>query len=570
MLSLWKLTGKIKPGLSFLHNLQEMMEPEKAFIKLILINSMAISFLSLILPVSIQSVITNLGILNVTQPIVILTIVLFIILLFSGGLQVLQFHTIEYLRRRLFLRFGKVLLEKLTHYDETAFRRIHQTSLMKRAFDILLAQNSMVIFFVDGIGFTLQYLMALLLLCVYHPYFLVFAIFISIVIWLSWQLFGPQGVAAGTPEADTRYDVLSWLDEILRCRPQFMTSNVQLFAEKKMVELFGTWNHKRENLFRQQLIQNVSLQLINAFVYATLLGIGYFLVKAGELSIGQLVAAFIVVTMLLSSLPRLQNFYISIYDFSTNLDKLAEFYDHPLESLPLKTTQNPQRPWTIEVQNAQFEDNIFLDLTIQPRSKIYLYTQSYAAARTLQETLEGLRAPMIGDIKFNQQRLSDLSFNHLRNHVAVIAQGRIFSGSILENLTCFSRDQFTLSECENALEKVDLLAKVRALPEGLQTQIMPSGYPFTLSELMAMQIARILIQKPELIIVTNDFDKISHERRRVARQLLLDSNASWSVLFFSHRFVAGPFDKYYVLERQKLTPIQNENDIRRVVENDEK
>jgi putative ABC transport system ATP-binding protein len=568
MLNLWKLTGDIRSGAPFFQNLREMVAPEKAFIKLILVNSVAISILSLVIPVSVQSIITNLGILNVTQPIVVMSLVLFVILVFSGGIQVIQFHAIEVLRRRLFLRYGQTILQNSTRYLDTHFQSINRPQLSKRFVDVLLAQSSMIIFFVDGIGFGVQYIISMGLLCLYHPYFLMFGIFITALLIGSWMMFGPKGVEAGTPEADTRYNAMGWIDEVMRARPLFMSKNGRRFAEKHFVNLLEEWSIKRGNLFSQQFGQAITLQAINAFVYAALLGLGYLLVQAGELSVGQLVAAFIVVTMLLSSLPRLQNFYSSVYDYSTNLDKLAEFWSHPLEkSHP--SSELPVGALEISFEKADFDDNVHLNFNIAAGQRVYAYVRSFAAARTMNRSLEGFLPPKTGELRIGGKRLDDIDFSELRGRVAVLGIGRFFSASIRDNMVGFMDHPASTTEIEDALELVGLLEKVKQLPQGLETELLPNGYPLSISESIALQGARAIVTKPSLVLVTSDFDKMSHEKRRAVKKALLDKKESWTVLFLSQRVLKGDFDRYLVLERAGAMELDGELAVLREVEKHE-
>lgn len=568
MLNLWKLTGEIRTGAPFFQNLREMVAPERAFIKLILINSVAISFLSLVLPVSVQSIITNLGILNVTQPIVVMSLVLFVILVFSGGIQIIQFHAIEVLRRRLFLRYGQTILQHTTRYLDSHFQSINRPQLSKRYVDVLLAQSSMITFFVDGIGFGVQYIISMGLLCLYHPYFLVFGILISALLVGSWMLFGPRGVAAGTPEADTRYNAMGWIDEVLRARPLFMSKSGRKYAEKQFVHLMEDWSIKRGNLFRQQFGQAITLQAINAFVYTALLGVGYLLVQNGELSVGQLVAAFIVVTMLLSSLPRLQNFYLSIYDYSTNLDKLAEFWSHPLE-VEKSASNLPAGALGFSFEKAEFEENVHLNFTIKPGEHVYAYVRSFAAARMMNRALEGFLPPKSGELRIGGNRLDDIDFSIMRGRIAVIGIGRFFSASIRDNMTGFMDHPASVTEIEDALEKVGLLEKIKQLPQGIATELLPNGYPLSISESIALQVARAIVAKPSFVLVTSDFDKMSHEKRRAVKKALLDKQESWTVMFLSQRVLKGPFDRYLVLERAGAMELDGELAVLREVEKHE-
>jgi len=558
MINLWKLTGEIRQGRPFLENFREMVSPENAFIKLILVNSIAISILSLIIPVSVQSIITNLGILNLTQPIVVMSFVLFIILIFSGGIQVIQFHAIEVLRRRLFLRYGEEILTRSTRYLDEHFQSINRPELSKRFTDVLLAQSSMITFFVDGIGFAVQFVITMGLLCLYHPYFLIFAIFITILLYFSWKLFGPHGIEAGTPEADTRYAAMAWIDEILRVRPLFMSKTGRIFSEKHFISLLETWNFKRDNLFRQQFAQSIALQVINSLVYTLMLGIGYLLVKKGELSVGQLVAAFIVVTMLLSSLPRLQNFYISVYDFSTNLDKLAEFWSHPLEEDKISSPID-KNPFKLSFANAEFNEDVKLNFEIQQGEKAYFFVRSFAAAKTLTLALEGFVSPIKGEMRINQIRRDELDFSEIRSHLCIIGEGRFIATSIRNNLTAFIEHAVTITQIEDALETVGLLDKIKHLPQGIETELLPNGYPLSISETIALQAARVIVMQPSAVIVTNDFDKMAYEKRKKVKAALLNSSQPWTIIFLSQKILKGPFDKYGVLERSHLREVENES-----------
>jgi putative ABC transport system ATP-binding protein len=560
MINLWKLTGNIRTKAPFLDNLREMVYPENAFIKLILINSVAISILTLVIPVSVQAIINNLGILNVTQPIILMSIVLFIILIFSGGIQIIQFQAIEILRRRLFIRYGSTILLHSTKYLEKSFQSINKNQLSKRFSDVLLAQSSMIIFFVDGIGFIVQYIISMLLLCMYHPYFLIFGVIITALIIFSWIIFGPKGVEAGTPEADSRYLAMGWVDEVLRARPLFMSDSGRKFAERNFVHYLSNWSIARGNLFNQQFAQAASIQFINAFVYAALLGGGYLLVKNGQLSVGQLVSAFIVVTMILSSLPRLQNFYISIYDFSTNLDKLAEFWSHPFEN---HTSSNklPIGPLSLKFKEAEFHENVKIDLNILPGEKIYAYVGSFAAARTLAKVVEGFAEPNHGEFYVGGLRFDDVNFSHLRERVMIIGVGRLFAGSIYDNIIGLNNVQTSITAIENALEKVGLLEKIKELPNGIYSEILPNGYPLSISESLALQAARALVCQPSIVIVSSDFDKMSHLKRKAVKELFLSKDYPWTVLFLSQRVVKGNFDRYLILGRQASTPLKDVSEV---------
>ena len=133
-----------------------MSKPETGFIKAIVINTLAVSFLSLGVPLAIQMIINNIGVRTMAQPLVVLCLVLFFILCCSGLLQAIQTYTVEILQRRLFVRYGLVIGERITAYQDKYFKGANSPDLINRYFDIIIMQSSMVTFFVNGFGFVIH------------------------------------------------------------------------------------------------------------------------------------------------------------------------------------------------------------------------------------------------------------------------------------------------------------------------------------------------------------------------------------------------------------------------------
>ena len=348
-----KTDDQIKSGQRFRDQLQLMSKPESGFIKAIVINTLAVSLLSLGVPLAIQVIINNIGVRTMTQPLVVLCLLLFFILSCSGALQTIQTYTVEILQRRLFVRYGLIITERLSSFQDKYFKGANSPDLINRYFDIIIMQSSMVTFFVSGFGFIIQFIIGFALLAFYHPYFLGFAGFMAQFLIINWMLFGPDGVKAGSPEADGKYNVVSWVEELSRVRNIFSSDNGKDFSGNKMNHLFNQWLNVRNHLFTFQFRQHIGLQIFGVVMNVLLLGMGGFLVLKGELSAGQLVAAALVVNSIIASLPNLQNFFFSVYNYSTALDMVARFYDYPLE-IPKENAIMPKK-LSFQFEGLKFE-----------------------------------------------------------------------------------------------------------------------------------------------------------------------------------------------------------------------
>lgn len=555
----------IKSGIRFRDQLKLMAKPETGFIKAIVINTLAVSLLGLGVPLAVQLIINNIGVRTMTQPLVVLCFLLFFILSCSGVLQTIQTYTVEILQRRLFVRYGLIIGERITAYHDKFFKSGNSPDLINRYFDTIIMQTSMVTFFVNGFGFIIQFVIGFALLAAYHPYFLGFAGFMAQFLIVNWLLFGPDGVRAGSPEANGKYNVVSWVEEMSRVRNIFTSDNGKDFSLNKMNDLFNQWLVVRNNLFRFQFRQHIGLQIFGVVMNVLLLGMGGFLVLKKELSAGQLVAAALVVNSIIAGLPNLQNFFFSVYNYSTSLDMIARFYDYPIEK-PSEAIVVP-KSFDFELKDVKFDPNYHFNFSFKDGSRNLIFVKSFSSIEHLYESLMGFNAQSSGKVYFEKTLIDDLDIGAIRNNIQLIRYDQFFAGTVRENLTGLSKAPFNNTQIEAVLKRVGLLENIEKLPDGLETQIKPNGFPFSKSQLLAIQAARALLLKPKILLVTPDFEQISSFKRKLVYRELLSKENGWMLLFFTQRYYKGDFDRYVVFERSGMRDIHGEVDLLKEIEN---
>jgi len=472
---------------------------------------------------------------------------------------------VEILQRRLFVRYGLVIGERLTAYQDRYFKGANSPDLINRYFDVIIMQTQMVTFFVNGFGFVIQFIIGFSLLAFYHPYFLGFAGFMGQFLILNWMLFGPDGVKAGTPEADGKYNVVSWIEELSRVRNIFTSDNGKKFSNNKLNHLFNRWLEVRNNLFNFQFRQHIGLQIFGIVMNVILLAMGGFLVLKGELSAGQLVAAALVVNGIISSLPNLQNFFFSIYNYSTSLDMIARFYDYPLEN-EREGAIVPQK-FDFKLENLTFEPNYQFNFEFKEGTKNLILLKSFSSLDYFYDSLMGFSDHTSGSVRYDGKLLEDLDIGEIRNHIQIISHDQFFAGTVMENLTGLgNKTNFTATEIQEVLEKVGLFDNIQAHPKQLLTEIRPNGYPFTKSQILAIQVARALLLQPRILIVTPDYEQISTYKRKLIYGELMKKSNAWTLLFFTQRFYKGDFDRYSVFERSAMRDLAGEAELLKEIE----
>jgi putative ABC transport system ATP-binding protein len=554
----------IKSGLRFRDQLKIMARPELGFVKAIVVTTLGVSFLSLGVPLAVQTIINSIGVRTMVQPLVVLCLILFFILLSSGVLQSIQTYTVEILQRRLFVRYGLVIGERLTAYKDKFFRKSNSPDLINRYFDVIIMQSSMVTFFVSGFGFTIQFIIGFALLAFYHPYFLGFAGLMVQFLIINWLLFGPGGVRAGSPEADGKYNLVSWIEELSRVRNMFTSDSGKAFSNNKLNDLFNEWLVVRNKLFNYQFRQHIGLQIFGVVMNVLILGLGGTLVLKQELSAGQLVAAALVVNSIIAGLPNLQNFFFSVYSYSTSLDMIARFYDYPLEDE--KPGASFPASYSFSLKDVKIDPNYHFTFGFEEKSRNLIFVKSFSSVSLLYDALMGFSDHTSGDIRFGGKLIEDLDIGEIRNHIQIIKHDQFFAGTILENLVFGEAERFSLTEIEETLDRVGLKENVEMLPEGLSTKIQPNGFPLSKSQLLALQMARAILLRPRILLVTPDFEQISTFKRKRVFAELLRREHGWMLLFFTQRFYRGDFDRYTVFERTAMRELPGPEDLLKEIE----
>lgn len=553
--------AKIRSKARFRDNFKLMAFPEFPFIKVILVNTLAISLLGLAVPLTVQGLINVLISRSLKQPLVMLSLMLLCILSFSGMLQAIQTYTVEILKRRLFVRYGLVLSERLTNYRDDIFRKENSPSLINRYFDTLSMQSSMVTFFVDGFGFFVMFCIGFGMLIFYHPYFLAFAVAMVVFLVINWLLFGPAGVRAGSPEADGKYNLVGWIEELSRVRNMFSSASGREFSNNKVTALFNEWLDKRNTLFRCQFRQHIGLQIFSVTTNVTLLFLGGMLVLRQELSMGQLVAAALVVGNITSSIPRLQSYFMSIYDYSTAIDKIAQFYDYPLEEDSHAKAQVITHD--IQFRQVHIDPNYNFDFALPAGKRIGINIKSFSAIDVFYDLLMGFIPPERGTILVGGKHQADINVPSLRDDIQLIRRDQFFAGSILENLCGTKKGTYEMLAMQSALEKVGLWENIQKMPDKLHTQIRPNGFPLSRSQILTLQVARAFLTRPRILFVTPDFEQISSYKRPMVFSHLLDPSYPWTLLFFTQRVEEGDFDLRASIDRNGIHP--HEDDVNTVL-----
>jgi ABC-type multidrug transport system fused ATPase/permease subunit len=176
-----------------------------------------------------------------------------------------------------------------------------------------------------------------------------------------------------------------------------------------------------------------------------------------------------------------------------------------------------------------------ISLTIRPGERLAIVGPSGAGKSTLGRLLAGIDAPRTGSVMVGDVALSSMPPTMLRQHVALVTQEHhIFIGTVRDNLA-LAKPTASDEEILRALEAVDALEWVNALPEGLLSQLGTAGHQLTPAQAQQLALARLVMTNPHTLVLDEATALIDPRAARHLERSLSAVLEGRTVIAIAHR-----------------------------------
>lgn len=495
---------------------------------------------SLSLPLGIQAIINLIQAGRVSISWIILVLIVVIGVALVGILSLMQLRITENLQQKIFVRSSFEFGYRLPKIKFEALYNQYPPELANRFFDTLTIQKGTSKLLIDFSTALLQIIFGILLLSLYHPFFIFFGVLLAFLLYSIFRFSFEAGLSSSLKESKYKYKVVSWLQEIARNNFSFKKQENFEFALEKnnqLVEEYIYYREKHFKVIKRQFTQLIGFKVI---ITACLLLIGGYLVLNQKMNIGQFVAAEIIILLVINSVEKIIIGLESLYDVLTSVEKIGQIVDLKMEEPREENSDYCFTNLSIETENLKFKypeaaDDVLNDinLKIEPSEKIYLEGINGSGKSTLIRILAGFIQPTSGSFFINDDTYRKIDVAQYRSQISTITHGETpFEGTVLENIT-MNNPSISNEDIKWAIDSVQLGSFIKTLPEGLETKIFPDGRQLSSSNAQKILLARSIVNKPKILFYEDPLDKMDEEASKEIIDFLTNSSNQWTVIVSS-------------------------------------
>ncbi|MFO0775610.1 MAG: ATP-binding cassette domain-containing protein [Nitrospiraceae bacterium] len=533
-----------------------LLQTERRILWLLISYSVAIGLFSLIVPLTVQELVNTFAFAVQPMTIVTLTLIIIVGLLFVGAFRGFQIYAEETLQRRLFARVALGMTQHLSDVQVWSFRPRYANFFT----EAVLMQRALSAFLIDLIDVVIGGAVGMTLLVFYHPFFLGFNVVFTgggaAVLFLLTQ----GGLRATIEMSQWKYDILHWIQEISYNVLHFKSATCKPYLLKRTDELLDGYIEARRSRFSVMMRQHLGSVFWQALGQGGVIATAGWLVSTGQLTVGQLVAAQVVVGKLIYSFDSLVKKTGYFFYFLTALTELDFVFslpkdEHRIEvpvALPDPTVQGLRIVASnVEVRHRDGSRIVGpCDVEIMPGEKISLHVPNQAAKTSLARVLAGLETPTSGVMRYNGVDLRHVEMDAINNCRGFVLDSRmsLFEGSVEDNIT-LGRPSIPYADLRWALRFVELEEEIDALPEGIKSSVRAPGAVFSNSRILRMLLARAIITRPQVVILDGLLHPLPPIHRETILRRLCSKDEPWSVIFVTTDPAMTPYvDRQIVCE----------------------
>lgn len=538
---------------------------EKKEIYAIYVFAILNGLIQLSIPLGVQSIIGFvMGGAFSTSLVVLITMMLAGVFM-SGVFQIQQMKVIEKIQQKLFHFYAFRFKSQIMAIDLRQSDGYYYPELMNRFLDVGNLQKGLTKLLLDIPLASIQIILGLMMVAIFHPLFLIMVFVMLALIIFLFALTSRKGLETSIKESSHKYDVVAWLEEIARIIHVFKLNRNQGLSYHTLDHKIEHYLDYRTRHFTILVNQFRNLIFLKMMITAVMLVLGTYLLITQQLSIGQFVAAEIIIITMINSVEKLIVNLDSYYDVLTALNKLNTLEHESLERNGETIFPEPKEGIKIEWHNVSFSYGnhppIFQNVSfeIPAKARVWINSPEGSGKSTFLRLLSSTMQPNSGSIIFNNIPVNSMDNDSYRQYIGLMMnRADIFQGSILDNIS-LGNPNVSLQKIIHFAQAIELDDFVNMTENGYHTILDPVGKRIPQTVMKKILFIRAIIEGLPLILLEEPFLEMNEVNRATMMQLLQNELPHSTVVIVSEDPIISEWYTHRLLIQSHGINIQTKN-----------
>ncbi len=258
---------------------------------------------------------------------------------------------------------------------------------------------------------------------------------------------------------------------------------------------------------------NTLVKFIRMFMQSLALGVAAWLAVAGQISVGSIIAASVLLSRALQPIEQLVGSWPNIMQARNGLNTIRRLFA-TTDGVDAERTALPHPKGNLEVERIILKSNAGGDLilrnvsfAIEPGQILGVIGPSGSGKSTLARIAAGAISPDAGEVRIDGASISDWDPESLASHVGYLPQNTaLLPGTISENISRFravmAKDKAEIDrQVIAAAQLAGAHEMVLQLPNGYDTVIKSNGFELSAGQAQRVALARALFGEPSVFIL---------------------------------------------------------------------
>jgi len=285
-----------------------------------------------------------------------------------------------------------------------------------------------------------------------------------------------------------------------------------------------------------------SVEFVSSIGTVLVVGFGGLLAFHGGLSVEDIVAFVLYLSLFYAPISGLANLLESMQQSMAGAERVLAVLDAPFEiqdkpeAAPLKDVEG-----SITFENVDFayENGIpvLKDVSFhcQPGRMLALVGPTGVGKTTLTQLISRFYEPTAGRILVDGQDISEVTMESLRQNISPVLQDTfLFNGTIAENIG-YASPESSMEDIMEAAKAANIHEDILEMPDGYETRVGERGLRLSGGQKQRVAIARAILRKSPIIILDEATASVDVETERQIQKAIAGIAGQRTIIAIAHR-----------------------------------